>query len=285
MPQWCRSRPAFPVWRSSGAPASSVRPFQGRVETGPSDAVENDVARADGSDKSIRIEPRQNNAVVGKIQAISSERLSQSLFKQIGDSLSTIVGKEDELAVGCLERNAGKDLIELRQIFEKRLAAPKGRSGSAQPEFRASQCDGRNLRRFIIDRQVGKSDQVFGVMFLSSRRLHQIAADVVVERRKSAGGRMSPRVELDWSRAVRCELRGDSIHSHFRGDQHMQRVSQYRLAPAIKGKRPLHEPLAQRGGSFGFRILPAAGIIPEKLEPLPIELSGPAFDRSLPDRM
>lgn len=43
--------------------------FQGRVETGPSDAVENDVARADGSDKSIRIEPRQNNAVVGKIQA------------------------------------------------------------------------------------------------------------------------------------------------------------------------------------------------------------------------
>src|ERR1700730_18692148 len=40
-------------------------------------------------------------------------------------------------------------------------------------------------------------------MFLSSRRLHQIAADVVVERRKSAGGRMPPRVALDRSHALR----------------------------------------------------------------------------------
>ncbi len=98
--------------------------FQDRVATGPADAVQHDVALADGGGETLRRKPRQKHAMIRDLEAECGEAALETNSKQIGDLPAPAELDEGELAVRHLGRNARENVVVLRQIFRQRLRAP-----------------------------------------------------------------------------------------------------------------------------------------------------------------
>src|SRR5580704_17447127 len=107
-----------------------------RVATRPADAVENGVAGADGGNEFLRLEPRQENAMLGGIQAERREGALEPLAKLRRDLDAAGKLDEGELAIAGLARDARKNLIVLRQIFGQRLGAPERGGAGTQTKRR-----------------------------------------------------------------------------------------------------------------------------------------------------
>src|SRR5262249_10336469 len=130
-----------------------------------------------------------------------------------------VIFDEYKLAIANVSRDARKDLIELRQVLVERLAAPIDGGRGAESEIRATERDWPRIERFIINRQIRQTDQAFSVVVLCLRWLHQLAAEVIIKRWKSAGVGMAPGITLNRSQTLCGQLSRDRIHAHFRIDQ------------------------------------------------------------------
>src|SRR6516165_2196842 len=119
-------------------------------------------------------------------------------------------------------------------------------------------------------------------MILCVRWLHQFAAQVIIQRRKSAGVRMTPGVTLDWSQALRSQLDRDGMHPYFRIDQDVRGIRKNCLTPAVDRERPLNKSIAHPGGQLGLSIVIDPSVIAEQLELPPVNLTKPAPDWNLP---
>jgi len=98
--------------------------FQSRIATGPIDTIEKNVALSDRRNELMLIEARQEAAVVLGLQTQCLECKIEAPAEKLGDMDAFLIFDEGELAIVNGARDSGKHLIELRQIFEKRLAAP-----------------------------------------------------------------------------------------------------------------------------------------------------------------
>ena len=176
--------------------------FQSRITAGPIDTIEKDIALTVRGDERALIEARQQQAVVVGLQAECIECPIETLVEKLGYMRAFVILDEGELAIVYRARNSGKHLIELRQIFVKRLAAPIDDGGGAQSQMLPTDGGRLCIDRFIVDRQIGQPDQPFRVVILAVGRLHQIAAEVIVDCRKAAGIGMAQ--ELHCTAAKRC---------------------------------------------------------------------------------
>src|SRR5216684_4278271 len=141
-----------------------------RIAARPADAVEHDVALTHGSDKSLRSEPRQEHAMLGRAHAERCEGSVEPVAKQAGDVGSSGKFYEAELAIAHFARDAGKDGIELRQIFAERLAAPVNRRGATQSQLGPLHDGGGRYRGWlIVDRQIWQPHQAFRIVILRVR--------------------------------------------------------------------------------------------------------------------
>jgi len=122
-------------------------------------------------------------------------------------------------------------------------------------------------------------------MVLSVLRLHQVAAQEIVDGRHAAGLGVAPGHALGRRQPLRRQLRRHRIHANFRIEQHMGRVGADGVAP--RRPRPAaHDKLvAERCRAQGRRILHAAGVVAEDLEPLAVQAGEPAADQQLPNSM
>ena len=120
--------------------------FEGRVAARPADAVEHDVALADGGDELLQAETGQEDAMLGGVEAQGGKGAVEPLAHALGDTVAMLRGDEDELAIADLLRDPRENLVELRQIFEQGLAAPIGDCRRPQAELlaaRSSTASGR----------------------------------------------------------------------------------------------------------------------------------------------
>lgn len=98
--------------------------LQGRIASRPADAIEKNVALADRRDELLLIEAREEHAVLISPQAEGGKGPIEALAEKFGDTRAFLILYEDELAITGSAGYAWKHVIELGQIFEKRLAAP-----------------------------------------------------------------------------------------------------------------------------------------------------------------
>ena len=70
-------------------------------------------------------------------------------------------------------------------------------------------------------------------MFGRVAGLHQIAAQKVIDRGKTAGFRMAQRIALNWREPLCSELQRQLIHQKPRIDEDMRRVCEDFIAPAF----------------------------------------------------
>src|ERR1700730_18514609 len=120
-----------------------------RITARPADAVEHGIAGADGSDELLRLEPRQENAMVGGVQAERRKGALKALPKQRGDLGAAGKLDEGELAIAGVAGDAWKNLIVLRQIFGQRLGAPEHGGTRTQTKRRAIGGGRRDIRRLV----------------------------------------------------------------------------------------------------------------------------------------
>ena len=73
--------------------------------------------------------------MVSGVQTRCRECPIEALAKKLGDMRAFLILDEGELAITYRARNSGKHLIELGQIFEKRLTAPINDGGRAQSQI------------------------------------------------------------------------------------------------------------------------------------------------------
>jgi len=96
-------------------------------------------------------------------------------------------------------------------------------------------------KRPVVPGQIGEPNKPLGVVVLPIGRLHQVTAEKVVQRRKSARFGVSPRITLDRCQPLTRELRTHGVHADFRVNQHVNCISQDSFSPAFDRKRPLYE--------------------------------------------
>ena len=113
--------------------------FERRVAARPADAVEHDVALADGGDELVEAETGQEDAVLGGVEAEHGEGAVEPPAQALGHLVAMMRLDESKLAVANLARDARKNLVVLRQVFEQRLAAPIGDGRRAQAELLAAE--------------------------------------------------------------------------------------------------------------------------------------------------
>src|SRR5216684_3246809 len=166
--------------------------FQDRVATRPSDAVEDDVALTDSRDEAVRRKSRQEDAMIFGVETDGFERAPEPASKHLGDAAAASELDKSELTVRNLGGNACKNFVKLRQIFWQGLTAPIDDGTCAQTKLRPVDRNRRNVGRLIIDRKIWQPDQLFGIVIRGAFGFHEIAADEVIDRRKSAGNGMSP---------------------------------------------------------------------------------------------
>ena len=90
---------------------------------------------------------------------------------------------------------------------------------------------------------------------------------------------------LDRCKAQCAKRSAGRAHPGLRVNENVRRVSCDDVAPLIERKRTLHKLLAERGGLCCCRIGFHAGVVAKQAKPTPIELTEPALDRRLPDRV
>ena len=154
-----------------------------------------------------------------------------------------------------------------------------------QTERRAIGRGRRRVRRLVIDRQIGQPHQPLGVVLRAVGRLHQVAREIIVERRQAAGVGMTPGIALHRSETLRRQLRRHPVHADFGINDHVRRVGEDRLPPGVERQRAADETLAQRCGRFSLGVAFVRDVIAEQPKPAAVELAEPALDRDFPVRM
>src|SRR4051812_24099858 len=129
--------------------------------------------------------------VLGR-QSNRREGAVKSLPEQFGDIRARRMLDERELAIRRGNGDAWENIVILRQILVKRLAAPKHRRARVKAELRPPDPRRHNVEWLVIDRQIWQSDQLFRVVLLAIGGFHQIAREIIVQRWKSAGIGMTP---------------------------------------------------------------------------------------------
>src|SRR5260370_35493360 len=157
--------------------------------------------------------------MIGGIQLMCFEGTMEPLAKQFRDFEPCTIFNENKLTISILARDAGKYLIVLRQIFVQGLAAPIRHSARAQTKLLAVDRNRLDLDRLVVNSKVRQPDQPLAVMLLPIRRLHQVAAEVIVERRQSTGHGMPPGKGLNSCEALRGQLNRGAVHADLRVDQ------------------------------------------------------------------
>src|SRR5229473_4857969 len=152
--------------------------FQCRIAARPADAVQIHIAEPACRDKAILTERWQENAIMVRREADRGKGIGNSL-PELGSGVRVRRQlEENELTIFDLSRNTREHLIVLGQVLEKRLTAPVSRRGRSQPKFRSPERNRKDIERLVVDAQIRQTNQLFGVMFLSIERLHQIAAEI-----------------------------------------------------------------------------------------------------------
>src|SRR5713226_678687 len=127
------------------------------------------------------------------ISCVETDRLECALepgSKHLGDARAASELDERKLTVGHLGRDACEHGVKLRQIFWQRLAASIDHGACAQTQLCAVDPGTRDFGGFVIDRKIWQPNELFGIVVRSVSGLHQIAADEVIDGRKSAGERV-----------------------------------------------------------------------------------------------
>src|ERR1700730_7126353 len=122
-------------------------------------------------------------------------------------------------------------------------------------------------------------------MVLPVGRLHQLAAEIVIDRRKSARVGMAPGIALDGGQALCGEPSRDRIHADVGMNERMGRVLQDHLAPTVDRQWPLYKAIAEAGRLLGRGIFLDPGVITDDLKPPAVDLAEPTADRNFPNRM
>src|SRR5258708_22388228 len=116
-------------------------------------------------------------------------------------------------------------------------------------------------------------------------RLHKVATEKIIDRRKSGCDRMSPGGALKRGKPLGGQLRRHLVHPDFGKNQNMRCVVLDRVAPGIERQRALHKTIAERFRSVSLAIPFAARVIARDVKPVAVELLEPPLDRDLPVRM
>ena len=228
--------------------------FQYRIAAGPTDAVQHDVTASDRCEKAVRRKARQEDAMIRGLQAEGSEGTFETRLEQLGDVPAPTEFDEDKLAVRYPGGDTREDFVELRQVFGQRLRAPINHGISPQPEFAPSYWSRYDVDRLVMDGKIGQSNQFFRIMRVGVRRLHQVAAEKIVDGRKSARDRMAPGRALHRRKAHRRELRRHLVHPDFGKQQNMRRIVGDLLPPGIERTRSSDEPIAQCRRDLCFAV-------------------------------
>src|SRR5262249_2053288 len=153
---------------------------QCRVASGPADADEKHMTSAGDGEKRRGIEARQEMTVIVHAKVVVTEHLGQTLAKQVADAWRLLLD-EDELTSTGHARDAWEHLIVFRPLFVQGLTAPIDRCVIAQSKI--DMRIGRAGERLAIYRQVGQPNQSLRVVILPVRRLHQLAAEIIIHSR------------------------------------------------------------------------------------------------------
>src|SRR4051812_44457006 len=177
------------------------------------------------------------------LQTVLFKFLGETIVKRVSH-MPALILNEDELAVAHLLRNSWKYPVEARKVLVERLRAPKLQGARTITEIRHFDRTRLPLGGLVVAGQIGKPDQALGVMILAIRRFHQIAADKIIERRKSTCRRMAPGVAFDRRKALAGQLRTHRIHADFRIYEDMWRIGQNFLTQVLDREWPPHETFA-----------------------------------------
>ncbi len=259
--------------------------LQDRVATRPADAIQYDVALTDCSDETIRCKPWQENTVISGVEAGSFERALEPGSKHLGDAPTPSEFDKGKLTVGYLGRDACEHSVKLRQIFWQGLTAPIDDGACAQTQLCAVNPGKRSVGRFVIDRKIRQPNELFGIVIRSACGFHEIAADEVIDGRKSTGDGVSPGTALNCREPLGRQLRRQLVHPDFGKNQNMRRVVQYRAPPGIERQRALYETVAQCRRCVGLAIPFGARVIAGHMKPIPVQHFEPSLDRNLPIRV
>src|SRR5262249_20358154 len=153
---------------------------------------------------------------------------------------------ECKLAIAELSRDPREDLVKLRQVLEERLAAPIHGGSGAKSQILSTERDRIRIERLIINRQIGQANQALSVVVLCLRRLHQLAAEVIIKCRKSACVGMTPGIALDRSQTLCGQLSRDGIHAYFWINQDVGGIIQDRVTPTVDRQWTLDKAIAKR---------------------------------------
>src|SRR5262249_38408548 len=112
------------------------------------------IALTDGRHEPLVSKRRQQDAMIRSVQSKGSECAVEPLAENLGDM--RILGNldEGELTIAHLPGDAGEYLIELRQVFEQGLAAPKHGGRGTQAQLGPIERHRRIDRRLVVDREI-----------------------------------------------------------------------------------------------------------------------------------
>jgi hypothetical protein len=169
---------------------------------------------------------------------------------------------------GHLGGDARENLVVLRQVFWQRLRAPIDRGVPAQSELGATDLNRRDIDRLVVDGKIGQPDQLLRIVHLFISRFHEIAADEVIDGRKTAGDRMPP---------------GRALASARRMPASCAETLSMPTSRNSSKERACTKAVAQGRSRLAVPFNP--GVAAEDAKPVPVEHLQPALDGNLPVRM
>ena len=158
-------------------------------------------------------------------------------------------------------------------------------ASARNPTLLAGHRGRRHLDGLVVDREIRQPNQPLGIVIGAIGRLHQIAAEKIVERRHAARIRMPPGRALHRRQSLCRQPSGDRVHADFRIDDGIECVLDDQLSPGVGRQRTLREAIAERGGLPGLAVDVARCVVAKNLKFLTFDLSEPAVDPHLPVRM
>src|ERR1700722_19526897 len=122
-------------------------------------------------------------------------------------------------------------------------------------------------------------------MFGRVAGLHQIAAQKVIDREKTAGFRVPQRIALNRREPLRRELQRQLIHQKPWVDEDMRGVREDFIAPAFERHSAVHKSRAEFRRDLGFLVSLSTQVVAEYLETIAVQLAHPTFDWNFPVRV
>src|SRR5260370_18612232 len=87
------------------------------------------------------------------------------------------------------------------------MTATKDDGACAKTQLCAVNPGKRSVGRFVVDRKIRQPNELFGIVIRSACGFHEIAADEVIDGRKSTGDGVSPGTALNCRDPLRRQLR------------------------------------------------------------------------------